>query len=59
MTFVSDGTGAKTLTLGGPIALATANNGNAAHVTLGSATEAQNLVLDLGGAEREFSSEAS
>ena len=59
MTFVSDGTGAKTLTLGGPIALATANNGKAAHVTFGSETEAQNLVLDLGGAEREFSSEAS
>lgn len=59
MTFVSDGTGAKTLTLGGPISLATANNGKAAHVTFGSATADDNLVIDLGGAEREFSSEAS
>ncbi|MGI5869646.1 MAG: autotransporter-associated beta strand repeat-containing protein [Kiritimatiellia bacterium] len=49
----SDGAGAKTLTLGGDVDLAT-TGGKAANVTLGSATASQNLNLDLGGATRTF-----
>jgi len=59
MTFVSDGTGAKTLTLGGDVSVNVADNGTAAHVTFGAATDASNLVLDLGSEEREFIATAS
>ncbi len=56
MTFQSDGNGSKTLTLGGDITCNVAANGNAAHVTLGSDTAANNLAIDLGGAQRTFAS---
>ena len=58
MTFVSDGTGAKTLTLGGNVSLDVSKNGAAAHVTFGSETADSNLVLDLGESEKEFAAAA-
>lgn len=61
MTFVSDGTGAKTLTLGdeATIVCSTASNGKAAHVTFGSATADENLIFDLGAKECVFSAVSS
>ena len=55
LTFQSDGSGAKTLTLGGNITSApSAYNKVKAYVTFGSDTAANSLELDLGGARRTF-----
>ena len=59
LTFQSDGTGAKTLTLGGGITANVSKNGKNAHVTFGSATTADNLVFDLGGENKTFTQSAT
>ena len=59
LTFQSDGTGAKTLTLGGDITCAVSANGTAAHVTFGSETATDNLAIDLGGAQRTITATAT
>ena len=59
LTFQSNGTGAKTLTLGGDITANVSKNGASAHVTFGSETAADNLVFNLGGANRTFTQTAT
>jgi autotransporter-associated beta strand protein len=53
ITVRADGTGARTLTLGGDVNLNTAS-GTSANVTIGSTTGNQNLHIDLGGVARTF-----
>lgn len=59
LTFQSNGPGAKTLTLGGDITANVSKNGASAHVTFGSETAADNLVFNLGGANRTFTQTAT
>ena len=59
LTFQSNGTGAKTITLGGDITANVSKNGASAHVTFGSETAADNLVFNLGGANRTFTQTAT
>lgn len=59
MTFQSDGTGAKTLTLGGDITANVNTGANSAHIIFGSSTDDDSLVLDFGGQERTITASAS
>ena len=59
LTFQSNGTGAKTITLDGDITANVSKNGANAHVTFGSATAADNLAFNLGGAKRTFTQTAT
>ncbi|MBQ1345679.1 MAG: hypothetical protein IIY62_04890, partial [Kiritimatiellae bacterium] len=54
LTFQSNGTGAKTITLGGDITCIPASDKASAYVTFGSDTPENNLVLKLGGIRRTF-----
>ena len=54
LTFQSNGTGAKTLTLDGDITCIPASDKASAYVTFGSDTPENNLVLKLGGIRRTF-----
>ena len=59
MTFQSNGTGAKTLTLRGDITANVNTGANSAHIIFGSSTDDDSLVLDFGGQERTITASAS
>ena len=59
MMFQSDGSGAKTLSLGGDITANVNAGANAAHIIFGSSTDDDSLVLDFGGQERTITASAS